>query len=374
MKIAVNTRFLIKDRLEGVGWFTFETLKRITQQHPEHEFHFLFDRPYSSEFIFADNVIPHVLTPPARHPILWYIWFEISVTNALKRIKPDLFLSTDGHISLKTKVKTVDVIHDLAFESYPKSVPPLVRRYYKHFFPLFAKRSQRVATVSQASKKDISERYGIDLEVIDVVYNGRNESYEPVDQSVKENVKASYTEGKDYFLFIGGLHARKNVSRLMQGFDLFKNRSGSEMKLLIVGRKDWAEDGFWEKYKKLKFKDDVIFAGGIYDPEKLKGILGSAFAITYISYFEGFGIPIVEAMYCDVPVITSNASCMPEVAGDAAILVDPFSIESIADGLSEIVDNEDLRNDLVKKGQIHREKFSWNKTADKLWECLIKAS
>src|SRR6186713_1838153 len=112
MKIAVNTRFLLKDKLEGIGWFTYESMKRITQQHPEHEFIFLFDRPYSPDFIFSSNITPKALFPPARHAFLWYWWFEGSVAAFLKKNPPDLFLSTDGFLSLRAPVKQVAVIHD----------------------------------------------------------------------------------------------------------------------------------------------------------------------------------------------------------------------------------------------------------------------
>ena len=152
MKIAVNTRFLIKNKLEGIGWFTYESLKRITRQHPEHEFVFLFDRPYAEEFIFSDNVTGRVLFPPARHPLLWYWWFEYSVTAALKQIKPDIFLSTDGYLSLACQVPQVIVMHDLAFEHFPDHVNALTARYYRHFTPKFAKKANRIATVSEYSK------------------------------------------------------------------------------------------------------------------------------------------------------------------------------------------------------------------------------
>ena len=99
MRIAVNTRLLLKDKLEGIGWFTFETLKRITKNHPEHEFIFLFDRPYDKEFIFSENIIPVVIQPPARHPFLWYLFFEWSIPAALKKYKADIFISPDGWLS-----------------------------------------------------------------------------------------------------------------------------------------------------------------------------------------------------------------------------------------------------------------------------------
>ena len=136
MRIAVNTRFLLKSKLEGFGWFTFETLKRMTMNHPEHEFIFFFDRPYDDKFIFSDNITPVVLPPMARHPILFKIWFNKSVTWALKKYKADVFFSPDGYLSLKTDIPQIGVIHDLNFEHFPNDIPPTPRKYLLKYFPL----------------------------------------------------------------------------------------------------------------------------------------------------------------------------------------------------------------------------------------------
>src|SRR6056300_399785 len=113
MRIAINTRFLLKGKMEGFGWFTYETVKRMVMDHPEHTFIFFFDRPYDSHYVFAKNVIPIVLRPPARHPILFKIWFNYSITRALKKHKADVFFSPDGYLSLRTTVPQIGVIHDL---------------------------------------------------------------------------------------------------------------------------------------------------------------------------------------------------------------------------------------------------------------------
>src|SRR6056297_2157265 len=135
MKIAVNTRLLLKNRLDGMGWFTYETLKRITKAHPEHHFFFLFDRPYHTDFIFSDNITAVILNPPARHPVLWYLWLEISVKRFLKKNKIDLFVSPDGFIPLKSSIPSVAVVHDINFHHRPGDVPPLTRFYYNYYFP-----------------------------------------------------------------------------------------------------------------------------------------------------------------------------------------------------------------------------------------------
>ncbi len=371
MKIVVNTRLLIKDKLEGIGWFTYETLKRITQQHPEHDFYFVFDRKFDSSFIFSDNITPIVAAPQARHPFLFYLWFEYSIPKVLKKINPDLFLSPDGYLSLSAKTKSLSVIHDLNFEHYPEDLPFLVRKYYRYFFPKFAKKANRIATVSEYSKMDIIKQYEISKDKIDVVYNGANEIYKKVTNDEKKITLEKYSKNKPYFVFVGALHPRKNLTNLFKAFDKFKKIHSSEIKLLIVGEKKWWTYEMKSIYEQMQFKDDVIFCGRL-SPEELQKVIGSAISMTYVSYFEGFGIPILEAFYCDTPVITSNVTSMPEIAGDAALLVDPFSVDDIVDAMLQISSNNNLRNDLILKARERRKKFTWQKTADRLWMSIEK--
>ncbi len=372
MEIVVNTRLLLPGKLEGIGWFTYETLKRICNDHPDDHFIFLFDRDFDEDFIFADNVTPLIISPPARHPVLFYWWFEFSVGNLLNKLKPDLFLSPDGYLSLRANCKQLAVMHDINFEHYPKDVPFLVRKYYKYFFPRFAKKATRIATVSQYSKKDIAGNYKIDPSLIDVVYNGCNTNYIAVTDQVKLATKQKHTNGNDYFLFIGALHPRKNISRLMKAFDKFKNAQPGDVKLVIVGEKYYWTSDIKHTFLNMQHKKDVVFTGHLSSTE-LKNVLGSALALTYVPYFEGFGIPILEAMNCDVPVITSNVTSMPEVAGDAALLVDPFSVDDISNAMLYLYKDEDMRNTLIEKGHKRRQDFSWDKTADELWKSIVKA-
>lgn len=372
MEIVVNTRLLLKNKLEGIGWFSLETLKRITIAHPEHHFIFLFDRNIDEEFLFSDNITPLILSPQARHPVLFWLWFEFSVAGVLNKLKPDLFLSPDGYLSLSTKCKQLAVIHDLNFEHYPKDLSFSVRKYYNYFFPRFAKKATRIATVSEFSKNDIVKTYGIKPERIDVVYNGCNNIFTPVSEELKLITRKNYSEGKEYFVFVGALHPRKNISRLFEAFDDFKEKSGSDVKLVIVGVKYYWTHQIKMTYVSMKHKKDVVFTGRL-DSEQLKDVIASALALTYVPYFEGFGIPILEAMYCDTPVITSNITSMPEVAAGAALLVDPFSVNSISDGMNKIYSDRILRDQLIEKGRARRTAFSWDKTADALWKSVLKA-
>jgi glycosyltransferase involved in cell wall biosynthesis len=372
LKIAVNTRLLLKNKLEGIGWFSYETLKKITTQHPEHQFYFIFDRQFDDSFIFSGNITPVILPPQARHPILYYLWFEKSIPRALKKIEPDLFFSPDGYLSLSTTVKSMNVIHDLNFEHYPEDLPYPERTFYRHYFPQYARKACRIATVSEFSKRDITNQYHVPADKIDVVYNGANDRYRPIPDSEKILVRAKYTGGLPYFVFVGALHPRKNLANLFRAFDLFREETGIKMKLLIIGQKKWWTSSIKESYDKMRFNMDVEFCGRL-EPEELNRVIASAAALTYISYFEGFGIPILEAFNCETPVITSNVTSMPEVAGDAAILVDPFSVRSICDGMVKIATDPSINAALNDAARERKLDFSWQKTADRLWNSIEKA-
>lgn len=370
MRIAVNTRLLLKGKLEGIGWYTHQMLIRIVRNHPEHEFIFFFDRPYDASFVFAPNVKPVVVHPQARHPVLFHMWFEWSIPLLLRKYKADLFLSPDGLGSLRTKVPTCLVIHDLAFEHYPEHMIRSHYKFMKHHEPLFAARAKRVVTVSEFSKQDIAQRYHIPAEKIDVTYNGAHEAYRPLTQDEREAVKEKYTEGCEYFVFAGALHPRKNVVSLLKAFVQFKKRQKSNMKLVIVGRMAWKFQELVELRAEMPFKKDVKWVGYM-NVEELSRVMGAAYALVYASLFEGFGIPILEALKCDVPGVVSNTSSMPEVAGDTALLVDPTDVADISAKMQLIYKDETLRNKLVAAAPAQAAKFSWDRSAEQLWDSMM---
>jgi len=371
VKIAINTRFLLSDKLEGFGRFTDEICKRLVLAHPEHDFYFLFDRPFDKKFIYADNVHPVVLRPPARHPILFYIWFEISVRRFLKKLNPDLFLSPDGHLSLKWPGKQIAVIHDLNFEHYPQDLPKSPRNYLLKYFPLFAQRADRIVTVSEFSKSDIIKQYNIPKNNIDVVYNAADEGFKPISEDEKHKVRLKFSSGQPYFVYVGSLHPRKNIHRLFMAFDHFKAKTQSPLKLIIVGDEYWFNDSMKSSFDTLSFKSDIIFTGHLLFEEMTK-VLASAKALCYLSYFEGFGIPIIEAMMSGVPVICGDRTSLPEVAGEAAIVVDPFSIEAITTALIHVNEDSELCTQLILKGYLQAQRFNWNSSAEALWNSILK--
>ncbi|MBS1919950.1 MAG: glycosyltransferase family 4 protein [Bacteroidetes bacterium] len=373
MRIAVNTRFLLKEYLEGYGYFIYETFNRIVRHHPEHEFIFIFDRPFDQKFIFAGNVKPVVIGPPARHPILWKFWYDVKIPVVLKKYKADVFVSCDGFCSLRTDVPQCLVLHDLSFIHFPAFNKKSHVLFYKRYTPKFLEKASSVVTVSEFSKKDILLNFKkIPESKLDVAFSAVKEIFQPADEIIKKQVKEKYTNGKEFFICIGAIHPRKNPENLLKAFSVFKKRQQSNMKLLMAGRLAWKFESFLDKLKRYKYRDDVVLTGYL-DDVALCNLLGSAYAMVYPSLFEGFGVPVLEAMCCEVPVITSAKTSMQEIAQDAALYCDPNDFNSIAEKMMVVYKDENLREKLIKKGKRFREQFSWDRTAEILWQNILKA-
>lgn len=373
MRIAVNTRFLLKDHLEGVGYFIFEAFQRIVANNPGHEFIFIFDRPYDAKFVFAKNVKPVVAGPPARHPLLWKYWYDIKIPALLKKYKADAFVSCDGFCSLTTKVPQCLVIHDLSFIHYPSLIAKSHYLFYKHYTPKFLSKAKRIVTVSEFSKKDIIGQYKIETGRIDIVPNAAKEIFRPLTDNEKESVKNKFTSGKEYFVYAGAIHPRKNLTNLLKAFSIFKKRQSSNLKLVLAGRLAWKYKTFIENLETYKYREDVVLTGYLNEKD-LADVIGSAYALVYPSLWEGFGVPVLEAMRCHVPVITSANSAMQEIAGEAALYIDPLDHNDIAEKMMLLYKDENLRARLAEQGKKISERYNWNKSAELLWDCIIKTT
>ncbi len=369
MRIGVNARFLLSGKLEGIGWFTHEIFSRVTQLMPEVEFVFFFDRKPNQKFLYNSNVKGVIVPPQARHPFLWYWWFEWSIPKVLKQYKIDLFISPDGYLSLKTDVPTIITIHDLAFYHFKQHVPYLVNKYYNRYTPKFAKKASHIVTVSEFSKQDIISRYAINEQKISVIGNGCNNKIIPLDERQQQLVRNHYTSRAQYFIYIGAMHPRKNISGLLKAFDKFKAQYSSNIKLVLVGRMAWKTKEINKVFNAMHFADDVVKVGHL-EREELSKVLGAAMALVYPSFFEGFGIPLLEAMHAEVPIITSNRSSLPEVAGDAALYVNPNNNEELVEALLRIAKDYTLRESLIAKGKEQRNKYSWEKSASQMVDLI----
>lgn len=365
MNIGVNARVLTSENMEGVARYIYETTRCMAMAHPDDRFILFFDRNVKSQFDFPANVSKVIVPVQARDPILWYIWFELLLPIYLKWYKIDVFYSGDGSLSLRTNVPTLLVTHDLAYIHHPDHISKRYLSYNKVYVPKFHQKASSIITVSHYVKNDVINKFGVDPSKIHVAYNAVNKLDQ---QSLTSSSDEKTQINHPYFIYVGSLHPRKNIIRLIDGFLRFKSLTNNDYKLVIAGRLAWKSDDIKQK---LTSSPDIIYLGMVSEQKKNE-LISKAVALAYISVFEGFGIPIIEAMRLSVPVITSSVTSMPEVAGDAALLVYPFDINSIASALTTLSNDQDLRTDLIKKGNERYQYFSWEKSGDIIYNELLK--
>lgn len=294
----------------------------------------------------------------------------------------------------KPGLKTVVTVHDLGSEYLP-SMHQIKQRVYLSMMQKYQlQTATKVIAVSKATKEDLFKRVGIDKGKIEVIYEGYDKEKFKVfsklpsaEQSskfkVSQTIKKYNLIYQNYFLFVGTVQPRKNLERLIKAFSYqlsafrHKNKKSDnrrlttdDLQLVIAGSKGWLSDEIYELPKKLDIEEQVKFLG--YVPEKdLPVLYSGAAALTFPSLFEGFGLPILEAQACGCPVLTSNVSSMPEVGGEGAVYVDPYSVDDIVKGMKQM-ENGQLRMDKVKQGFENVKRFSWEKCATQTLEVLEK--
>lgn len=241
-------------------------------------------------------------------------------------------------------------------------------RYYRTWFPRFARKAARIITVSGYSKQDIVARYGVPADRIDVAYNGVGDVFTPLGAAERATARQRFTGGAPYIVCVGSLHPRKNVARLLEAFDRVAGHD-PEVKLLIVGARMFKDAHMERVLGAMQHRERAVFAGRLAHAD-LRLALGGAQLLAYVSYFEGFGIPVAEAMRCGVPVVAANATSLPEVAGDAALYCDPFDVADIARALRTMLTDEPLRQRAIAAGLERAKRYDWDRTAEIVWRTM----
>jgi glycosyltransferase involved in cell wall biosynthesis len=362
VRIGINTRHLLAHKREGFGNYTFELVTRICAAQPEHEFVLYFDRKVGPEFQFPPNVRCKVLFPPTRHPFLYLLWFNFSLKRALRKDGIQCFWSPDGQLPTKLRIPSLASIHDLNFEHFPDDLPFWVSWYYRTYFPVFAQQATKIITVSETTKADLRSTYNLAAQKIQVIYNGVYDGYHPLASAQKEATKKAFTNGSDYLLFVGSLHPRKNIRRLIEAFVSISNKVPNHH-LLIVGENMW---GQLQLDIPTSIKERIHFTGHLPQQE-LTQVMGAASCFVYVPYFEGFGMPLTEAMAAGVPIVAGNKSCLPEIAQEAAFYVDPFDVQSIAAGILHVIEDPKKQAELIQQGLNRVKDFNWDRAAKQLW-------
>jgi glycosyltransferase involved in cell wall biosynthesis len=373
VKIAINARMLKAIPDDGISRFTFEVVKRITENHPDHKFVLIFDKEFDRSLIFSPNTEGIVLRPATRHPFLWYFWHEWKLPAILKKTRADLFLSPDGIIPLRSQIPSVPVIHDINFYHRPHDVPLLISLYYRYFFRRFAHKACRILTVSNFSKDDISSYLGIKPETIDVAYNGVSEYFNPALPPETEKFRQKLTGGVPYFLFVGNFSPRKNIPGVIKAYELFRSSTQFNHKLVLTGGKLFLNSETDALLKNSRWSSDIVVTGPVRH-EELRILYSSAAALVFVPWFEGFGIPAAEAMRSGTPVILSNSTSLPEIGGNAAIFVSPENTLEISNAMIRILTDENLRRSMISKGLTESQRFTWDNCAESVWQSVKMAT
>lgn len=295
----------------------------------------------------------------------YYIWEQFVMPYILKKWRTDVLHGPRGVLPLAYGRKAVVTIHDLAFLLFPNYIKFNPIRYWPLFVRRSALKANHVIAVSENTKQDIIRLFGIPAHKITVTHEACSDAFKPItDQNELKKTRVKYNLPDRFIVFVGTIEPRKNLNTLLKALYIIKNMRHSTIKVVFAGKKGWLYSDFFELIKKLHLEDNIVFTGYVEEKD-LPCIYSLADVFVYPSRYEGFGLPLVEAMSCGVPVIASDSSSIPEVLGDAGILFPHDSPKHLCRSLLEILENEDLQKALVSRGLKRAQEFSWQKTAIK---------
>lgn len=284
----------------------------------------------------------------------------------MKKHTAEVFVCCDGYCSLTIKVPQCLLAHNPVFYAGPQL------RYYRKHIAASLHKAVSVATVSAGAKNEIEEKYEINADKITVVYPAVNELFVPLNPEERQRVKETYTGGMDYFVYTGTIHSQKNLVLLLKAFSVFKKKQKTGMKLVLAGKLAPNYDSFRVNLQSYKFREDVLLTGSLPDSE-LAAITGAAYAMVLPGAGERFAVPELKAMQCKIPVITAGGPAMQEITGEAVLYADPENHEELAAQLILLYKDENKRKELIQKGTVVAQQYSWDKSATLLWSCIAKA-
>lgn len=373
MKIAFEAQLLLDENKTGIGWLAHNVVCSMKKIAPLNSYtmnffllskkrirHEKIIRQYGS-MGFNTNCCKwfnYVL-----YKILWnfipvsYSWFFGG--NA------DVTVFFNYYIPPGVKGKKITLIHDMTYKVFPETVNKKTLYMLNMNMEKSCRRADKIITISEFSKSEIIKYMGVDKNKISVMPVGVDHSLFKIceDKSAIQSVLYKYKINSPYFLYLGTLEPRKNIEGMIDAYAILKKRNPDAPEFVLAGRKGWLYDSIFEKVKQYHIEESVVFTGYVEEAEAPL-IMNGALAFMFVSFYEGFGMPPLEAMACGTPVITSNTASLPEVVGDSAITVNPYSAEEIAQAMEKLYKNDNLREELSAKGLKRADEFTWTKSAE----------
>ncbi len=381
----------------GVGHYTFELARALAQLAPENEFELSYPSTYPPLDLAGDEVTPRVsrgeVAPPpnarrdeaaavhssrneealtsltnlklARVQVgpLGRHWWSIGLPRYIRRRGIDLFHGTNYDVPLRKRCATVLTVHDLSLFTHPETHRPASVRRARRRLPLMLRTANVIITPSASVRRDVIERFGVSTDEIFAVPEAARTVFTPQDNEETEPIRRRLGIKDRFILAVGTLEPRKNLRALVQAFEIINSSSpGHDLQLVVAGGKGWLTEPIFAEVERSAVKDRILFAGYLND-EELRSVYSSCLLFVYPSLDEGFGLPVLEAMQCGAPVIASRIPSLSEVAGDAALFVDPHSVEDISAGIVKLVNDDEARKRLSHAGLKRAAEFSWERTA-----------
>ncbi|HUD43921.1 MAG TPA: glycosyltransferase family 1 protein [Patescibacteria group bacterium] len=367
MIIAIDGNEANVKKRVGVSEFAFELLAQLTKIKDQGSSInvYLKESPLK-DFPIEDKNWQYSIFGPKK------LWTQLALPAHLflQLKKPDVFFTPSHYAPRFSPCPTVISIMDLAYIHFPQLFAKKDLYQLQNWTKYSVKNASKIITISQSSKHDILNIYGVAEEKVAVIYPGIKPlvSLTPHVYPMQE-LKIKYAISQNFLLFVGTLQPRKNIARLIEAFSQLKKSKDKELQLVIVGKKGWLYEEILAAPEKFGVSESVKFLEFVSDDE-LAILYSNAKCFVFPSLYEGFGLPVLEAMQHDCPVITSNVSSLPEAGGDAALYVDPLDVEDMAKKIEKVLNDSNLRKEMIKKGREQVKKFSWEKAAKETLDVL----
>lgn len=356
MRIGIDARIVYYSRA-GIGQYTSQLVKALSQIAFQDDFVILQSRKDPTTLVDQPNFRRKSLWTPSHHRLE-----QFTLPLEIAFLDIDLLHSPDFIPPFRRGCKSVITIHDLAFLLFPDMLTRESARYYGQIDEA-AHRTDHIIAVSESTKRDIVRLLGVPERRISVIYEAANSIFRPLDGTdAVEWVRRKYQIDQDFVLFVSTIEPKKNLPTLLRAFRQLLDTYHLDTKLMVVGRQGWRFEEVLDTVQKLNLEDDVLFLGRV-PSEELLLLYNAARVLVHPALYEGFGLTPLEAMVCGTPVIVSNVSSLPEVVGDAGLLVDPRDTEGFAVAMWRVLTDPDLHQELRQKGLQRAKNFSWEKTA-----------
>lgn len=361
MLIGIDASRAVKTQKTGVEWYSYFLIKALTQIDQKNKYLLYLqsnakkEKNFGFDFELPKNFKVKILNWPFK-----FFWTLGRFSLEMFKNPPEILFIPSHVFPLILPKKSLITIHDIGFDRFPQAYSFFEKKYHRFVIKFAKKYASKIITISQFTKKELIEIYKINPEKIKVVYHGLClEKFKSVDNSPIISYQLPATS---YFLYIGRIETKKNIINLLKAFKQILFDSRKDLKLVLVGKKGYGYQKIIETIKNLSLEKQVIQLGYISEEEKIY-LMKNALAFVFPSFYEGFGLPILEAMAYSLPVITSETSSLPEIAREAAFLINPYSSEKLSQAMLKITLDENLRKEMIKRGLERVKYFSWEKCA-----------